>query len=143
MEPFQSVHIPVLPQEVLQWLTPQPGQIFVDGTLGGGGHTQLLLNSLGSDGMIIGLDRDPQVISRAAQKFAEQPVHLFHENFCNLPELLAELHIDSVDGILLDLGISSDQLADRERGFSFDADGPLDLRMDSSQGKPAWQLIQR
>ncbi|MCH2126542.1 MAG: 16S rRNA (cytosine(1402)-N(4))-methyltransferase RsmH [Pirellulaceae bacterium] len=143
MEPFESVHIPVLPQEVLQWLTPQPGQIFVDGTLGGGGHTQLLLNSLGSDGMIIGLDRDSQVISRAAQKFANQPVHLFQENFCNLPELLTELQIDSVDGILLDLGISSDQLADRERGFSFDADGPLDLRMDSNQGKPAWQLLQR
>jgi 16S rRNA (cytosine1402-N4)-methyltransferase len=130
-------------EEVIDWLAPQPGQAFVDGTLGGGGHTRALVERVGGSGLVVALDRDPAAIDRAAKDLAGLPIKLAQHNFCELPEVLQEIELTGVDGILLDLGLSSDQLADRERGFSFNADGPLDLRFDPSEGEPASRLVNR
>jgi len=138
-----SVHQAVLPEEVIEWLAPKPGGTFIDGTLGGGGHTRLLAEKVGKDGLVVGLDRDPAVVARAEEQLQGLPVAVAHANYADLPEVLAELKLTQVDGILLDLGLSSDQLADHHRGFSFAADGPLDLRFDPSSGQPAWQLLAR
>jgi 16S rRNA (cytosine1402-N4)-methyltransferase len=138
-----TVHVPVLLEQVIHWLAPQPGMVLVDGTLGGGGHTRRLAEGVGPTGEIIGIDRDPAVIETAQQSLRGLPVRLVQANFCDLPELLEQLEIPAVDGVLLDLGLSSDQLADRSRGFSFSADGPLDLRFDPMSGEPARRLINR
>jgi 16S rRNA (cytosine1402-N4)-methyltransferase len=138
-----SVHIPVLSQEVLQYLAPQAGQLFVDGTLGGGGHTRLLAERVGPDGRVLALDRDPQAVAAAERELAGQPVMVAQASYCDIPEILDQLGIDRVHGILLDLGLSSDQLADGQRGFSYDAEGPLDLRFDPRQGEPAWRMLER
>lgn len=141
-EPPASIHVPVMPGEVLHWLNPQPGQVVVDGTFGGGGHTRLIAERVAPDGLVIALDRDPSAIERGQALAANLRVRLVHADYRDLPEVLDELDIDCVAGILLDLGMSSDQLADVSRGFSFHADGPLDLRFDPTQGKPAWSLLQ-
>lgn len=136
-----SIHIPVLPSEVLHYLQPLPGQIVVDGTLGGGGHARLLAERVGPDGTVLALDRDPRAVAAAESALAGLPVKVARADFAELPELLRSLGLSAVDGVLLDLGLSSDQLADATRGFSFDARGPLDLRFDPTQGEPAWQLL--
>jgi 16S rRNA (cytosine1402-N4)-methyltransferase len=136
-------HLPVLPREVVEWLRPEPEQTIVDGTLGGAGHAKLLAERVGPNGIVIGLDRDPAVIERAETTLQDVPIRPLHLNYSDLPELLPELQIEHVDGILLDLGLSSDQLADAERGFSFQSDGPLDLRFDPTRGEPAWRVIER
>jgi 16S rRNA (cytosine1402-N4)-methyltransferase len=135
-------HVPVMAQEVLEWLRPQAGQTFVDGTLGGGGHTRLLAEAVGPAGLVIALDRDPGAIERADQLHG-LPIRALQANYSDLPEVLKELNVDSVDGILLDLGLSSDQLADAARGFSFQSTGALDLRFDATRGEPAWKLVER
>jgi 16S rRNA (cytosine1402-N4)-methyltransferase len=137
------IHVSVLAEEVLQWLDPQPGQVVVDGTLGGGGHTRLLAERLADSGFVLALDRDARAIAAAERNLAGLPVKVAQANFCDLPSVLDELEIDVVDAVLLDLGLSSDQLADEERGFSFDATGPLDLRFDPDAGEPAWRLLAR
>jgi 16S rRNA (cytosine1402-N4)-methyltransferase len=133
----------VLLDEVLEWLAPQPGQTIVDGTLGGGGHTRAIAERVGGAGQVIALDRDPAAIGRAETNLAGLPVKLAQSNFCDLPEVFKGIGVAAVDGVLLDLGLSSDQLADRERGFSFNADGPLDLRFDPEAGEPAARLVNR
>ena len=138
-----SIHVPVLLDEVRDWLELAPGQVVVDGTLGGGGHTRMLAEQVGDQGLVIALDRDPAAIERAERELKGKPVQLVQANFCDLPEVIQALGREAVDRVLLDLGLSSDQLADRERGFSFESDGPLDLRFDPEQGEPAWRLIQR
>jgi len=138
---YETQHVPVMPNEVIQWLSPQPGQIIVDGTLGGGGHTRILAKHVMPDGLVIGLDRDPAAVERCQKICAGLPVMIVHADFRDLPEVLRDREIAFVDGILLDLGMSSDQLADPSRGFSFHADGPLDLRFDPSRGEPAWSLL--
>jgi 16S rRNA (cytosine1402-N4)-methyltransferase len=138
-----SIHVPVMLAEVLNGLSPQSGGVFVDGTLGGGGHTRALIERVGPSGRIISLDRDPAAVEAAARNFANLPVRLVQANFCDLPEVLAAIGVETVDGILLDLGLSSDQLADMDRGFSFSSPGLLDLRFDPMQGKPAWRLLER
>jgi 16S rRNA (cytosine1402-N4)-methyltransferase len=143
MAPLPPLHVPVLAGEVLQWLSPEPGQTIVDGTLGGGGHTRMLAERVGDSGLVIALDRDPAALDAAERNLAGSPVKLVHSDFRDLPEVLEQLELDAVDAVLLDLGLSSDQLADGERGFSFDSDGPLDLRFDPEQGEPAWRLINR
>src|SRR5436190_10004272 len=142
--PSQSpIHIPVLAAEVLHWLSPQLGMILVDGTLGGGGHTRLLAEKVGNDGYVLALDRDPGALAAAEKNLAGLPVKIAQSNFCDLPEVLDELGVAVVDGVLLDLGLSSDQLADDSRGFSFEASGELDLRFNPDEGEPAWKLLQR
>jgi 16S rRNA (cytosine1402-N4)-methyltransferase len=143
MQPQSSVHAPVLPAEVMSFLAVRPGMRVVDGTLGGGGHTRLLADAVGPDGLVIAIDRDPAAIERGAGELAGLPVRFAQANYCDLPEVLDALSIDAVDAVLLDVGLSSDQLADHDRGFSFDADGPLDLRFDPTEGEPAWRIVNR
>ena len=138
-----TVHVPVLLDAVVRWLDPRPGMVMVDGTLGGGGHTRALLERVGANGLVIAIDRDPEAIDKGQQKFAGMPVRLAQANYCDLPEVLESLDIEMVDGVILDLGISSDQLADAQRGFSFSLAGPLDLRFDPTSGEPARRLINR
>lgn len=137
------VHVPVLLDRVVGFLAPRAGQTLVDGTLGGGGHTRALANAVGPEGLVIAMDRDPAAINAAEQNLHGLPVKLVHSNFCDLPEVLKQLEVEAVDGIVLDLGLSSDQLADRERGFSFSAEGPLDLRFNPMSGEPAKRLVNR
>lgn len=134
-------HVPVLLEEVLVALDPQPGGVFVDGTLGGGGYTRVLAERVGSSGDVIALDRDPAALAAAEVNLAGLPVKLVQSNFCELPEVLDQLGIAAVDGVVLDLGLSSDQLADADRGFSFDAPGALDLRFNPQEGEPASRLV--
>lgn len=139
-----TIHIPVLMDEVLDALAPQGNEIIVDGTLGGCGHTLEILKRLGPDGRLICMDRDGKAVDAATEKLrGDSRVTLIHSNYADLPEYLEQLEIKSVDGILLDLGLSSDQLADRDRGFSYQADGELDLRFDQLEGEPAWRLVNR
>jgi 16S rRNA (cytosine1402-N4)-methyltransferase len=143
MAASRSIHVPVLAAEVLAALDPQPGDIVADGTLGGGGHTRLLAERVGPTGRVIAVDRDPQVLARAEQQLAGLPIQISQSDFCELPEVLDAAGVTLVRGIVLDLGLSSDQLADDQRGFSFDAEGPLDLRFDPERGEPAWRLLAR
>lgn len=136
-----SVHVPVLATEVYEWLAPQPGQVFVDGTLGGGGHTRGLLERVGPTGLVIALDRDPAAIARAEAELAGSPLKLVPANFAELDQALVAAQAGPVDGILLDIGLSSDQLADPARGFSFDSAGPLDMRFDPTDGESAAELL--
>lgn len=143
MSPAVSQHVPVLLAEVLQWLDPRPGQVIVDGTLGGGGHTRSLAERVGPGGRVVALDRDPAALAAAETALAGLPVQLVAADFRELPAVLGQLQLAAVDGVLLDLGLSSDQLADAERGFSFDSPGALDLRFDAQRGEPAWRWLER
>jgi 16S rRNA (cytosine1402-N4)-methyltransferase len=134
-------HVPVLLDEIVHWFAPRPGQVLVDGTLGGGGHARALAECVGGEGLVIALDRDPKALAAAEQNLRGLSVALAESNFCDLPEVLQQLHIDAVDGVVLDLGLSSDQLADASRGFSFDSPGPLDLRFNPDAGEPASRLV--
>jgi len=138
-----SIHTSVMPAEVLGFLAVRPGMRVVDGTLGGGGHTRLLAEAVGPEGLVVAIDRDPEAIARGARELAGLPVRFAQANFCDLPEVLDAVGIERVDGVMLDVGLSSDQLADDARGFSFDSEGPLDLRFDPTEGEPAWRLVNR
>jgi 16S rRNA (cytosine1402-N4)-methyltransferase len=133
----------VLAEEVVRALRPSAGQTMVDGTLGGGGHTRLLASAVGTAGLVIALDRDPAAVELAADELRGLPVRVVQANYSDLPEVLEQLDLDTVDGILLDLGLSSDQLGDPNRGFSFHGTGSLDLRFDPTRGEPAWKLVER
>ena len=138
-----SIHTSVLPTEVMSFLAIEPGMTVVDGTLGGGGHTRLFAGAVGPTGRVIAIDRDPAAIERGARELAGLPVRFAQANFCDIPEVLDAVGVERVDRVLLDVGLSSDQLADRERGFSFDSEGPLDLRFDPTEGEPAWRIVNR
>lgn len=137
------VHVAVLADEIVQWLEPRPGQTIVDGTCGAGGHAKLLAELVVPGGQVIALDRDATALKRTKPLLVGLPVRMFQANYCDLALVLSELGIVAVHGLLLDLGISSDQLADENRGFSFDSTGELDMRFDVEAGEPAWQLLQR
>lgn len=143
MEHLESAHVPVMTAEVLQWLAPQGGGTIVDGTLGGGGHTLALAERVGPGGLVLALDRDPAALEKAERRLAGRSVKLAAANYQDLGDVLREIDVSSVDGIVLDLGLSSDQLLDRTRGFSFDSEGPLDMRFDTTSGEPAWRLLDR
>lgn len=138
-------HIPVMVKEVIAYLDCSPGKTYVDGTLGGGGHAQAILQAVGPDGFLIGVDQDPVAISFAQEAFRQfkSNIRIFHDNFTHLPEILSRLHTTGVDGILLDLGLSLYQLEGSSRGFSFMRDEPLDMRMNPGEGEPAAALINR
>lgn len=138
-----SMHLPVLAAEAMSYLDIRPGMIVIDGTLGGGGHTRLIANAVGPEGLVIAIDRDPTAIARGATEFAGLPVRFAQANYCDIPEVLDALGVPAAHRVLLDIGLSSDQLADDSRGFSFDSPGPLDLRFDPSEGEPAWRLVNR
>lgn len=136
-------HVPVLAEEIVELLDLQPGHTVIDATCGGGGHTALLAHKVAPDGIVYGIDRDPAAIERVATALSGLPVKLVAANFADIPELAKSIGIGPVHGILLDLGLSSDQLADDTRGFSYQSEGPLDLRFDTSRGSPAWKLLER
>lgn len=138
-----SVHVPVLANEVLELLAPPAAGTVVDGTLGGGGHTRLLAEHVGSSGRVIAVDRDPAAVTEAEQTLRGLPVAVANASYHELPEVLDEIGVATVDGVLLDLGYSSDQLEGDDRGFSFHSTGPLDLRFDPTSGEPAWRLVER
>lgn len=139
----EPIHVPVLMAEVINALAPRVAGVYADGTLGGGGHTRALAEAVGPQGCVVAVDRDPAAVAKAAELLRGLPVRAIHANYADLPEVLDTLEIELVDGFLLDLGLSSDQLADRQRGFSFSLDGPLDLRFDPSGGEPAARLVNR
>jgi 16S rRNA (cytosine1402-N4)-methyltransferase len=136
-------HIPVLQREVLEHLAPRPGGLYCDGTLGGAGHASAVLAASAPDGRLIGIDRDLDALAAARARLAPfgDRVTTVHGTFGSIAEILAGLGIAQVDGILLDLGISSPQLDRPERGFSFSQPGPIDMRMDPSQGPTALDLL--
>jgi len=136
-------HVSVLPVEVLALLEPTPGQVFVDTTVGAGGHTRLLAERLTPGGRLIGLDRDAAMLELARTRLADLPVTLVHAPFSRLREVLDEQGIATVDGVLADLGFCSDQMDDPQRGLSFAQPGPLDMRLDPAMGEPASALLRR
>jgi 16S rRNA (cytosine1402-N4)-methyltransferase len=137
-------HVPVMVREVVELLNPQPGAILVDGTVGSGGHSEALLEKLGGQGRIIGIDRDEQALARTRDRLARfERVELVQGNFSELEEILDRLQVDTADGFLFDLGVSSEQLEEGERGFSFLKEGPLDMRMNPRSGKTAADLVNR
>ena len=137
----QAVHIPVLLREVMRELKLAPGLIVADGTVGAGGHSGEMLKRIGQQGRLIGLDRDPMMLGYAAQNVLGSNVTLKQSSYVELPAVLKSLATPGVDRILLDLGLSSDQLSDGSRGFGFTSDGPLDLRFDTSTGRSAAALL--
>ncbi len=144
MEGGHPTHRPVLAKQTVEILQPKPGQTFIDATVGYGGHARLLLSAIGSKGTLIGIDQDRAALEAATDRLkpfgdAFVPVH---DNFTHIDKILHDRQVESVDGILLDLGVSSPQLGDPARGFGFTHDGPLDMRMDTgSDGPTAEQLV--
>jgi 16S rRNA (cytosine1402-N4)-methyltransferase len=135
------VHRPVLLVEVIQWLGPLAGSVLVDGTVGAGGHAAPLADLVGPTGRVIGLDRDPEMLELAREATRGKAVTLVHAAYAEIGEVLANLDLGPVDGIVLDLGLSSDQLSWSHRGFSFAHDGPLDMRFDPEAETTAAGLV--
>ena len=141
---MEEGHLPVLADEVIEMLAPAPGSLHIDATLGGGGHTERILEAANPDGRLLGLDADPAAIARVQARLG--PVYgdrliLRQANFRELAEVAPAAGFGAVDGALFDLGLSSFQLADRERGFGFRTGGPLDMRFDTNRGVPASELL--
>jgi 16S rRNA (cytosine1402-N4)-methyltransferase len=135
-------HAPVLLPEVVEWLEPESGKLIVDGTLGGGGHAEALLEA-GAD--VIGIDQDPEAIKSAGHRLARFGDHFraFESNFADVGQVLREAGVGGIDGALLDLGVSSRQLDEPSRGFSFRFEGPLDMRMSPRSATTAADLVNR
>jgi len=142
---MKEEHLPVLAEEVVTMLAAAPGSLQIDATVGGGGHTERILATTDPDGRLLGLDADGAAIARVRARlgdtFGERLV-LHRANFRELGTVAPDLGFGVVDGCLFDLGLSSFQLADVDRGFSFRADGPLDMRFDTSRGVPAAELLE-
>ncbi len=138
----QPKHVPVLLRECIENLNIRPDGIYVDGTLGLGGHSAEIAARL-TTGRLIGVDRDPSAIARAGERLAPfgERVTLVHGNFSEVARILEELAIPGVDGMLFDLGVSSPQLDEAQRGFSYMQDAPLDMRMDSTAGLSAYEVV--
>ena len=136
-------HLPVMPVEVLGTLVPAPGSLQIDATIGGGGHTERILEAASPDGRVLGLDADPAAIDRVALRLARYGDRLVlrQSNFRELASVAPAAGFSAVDGALFDLGLSSFQLADRDRGFGFRTGGPLDMRFDTTRGVPASELL--
>jgi 16S rRNA (cytosine1402-N4)-methyltransferase len=140
---MEQQHIPVLVNEIISLLGCGPHQVYVDATLGAGGHSLEILKRTHPDGRVIGMEWDDEAIAQAEEvlsPFGER-VKIFRENFVRLPALLDEMKIESLDGILFDLGLSSIQLGEPKRGFSFRGEGPLDMRMDRRLETTAADLV--
>jgi 16S rRNA (cytosine1402-N4)-methyltransferase len=139
----QPEHTTVLLRETVELIAPRPGGVYVDGTLGGGGHAEEVLKRSAPDGVLIGLDQDKAALARSRERLAAYGGRAIirQANFRDLPSVLAELTIEGVDGIVLDLGLSWFHLRDAGRGFSFMADGPLDMRMDAGSPTTAADLV--
>ena len=143
VEQPDNLHVPVMVEEVLELLQLKPGGVYVDGTVGMGGHSAAILDKIQPNGFLIGVDRDKESLSKAGERLKcfSGGFRLFHENYKNLPLTLNRLDIESVDGIFLDLGVSSEQLLSEERGFSFQSAAKLDMRMDREQTRTAADIV--
>ncbi|MFH1360078.1 MAG: 16S rRNA (cytosine(1402)-N(4))-methyltransferase RsmH [Candidatus Omnitrophota bacterium] len=139
----QTIHIPVMLKEVLDYLDPKPGDCLVDGTMGTGGHALEILKRIGSKGCLIGIDRDLDSLTIAQERLKEfsGSCHFVHQDFRQIDNILQDFGIENVNGMLFDLGISSYQLSNPVRGFSLQADGPLDMRMDQNSYISAYDLV--
>src|SRR4051794_14960830 len=141
---MKAGHLPVLAEEVISMLSPASGSLQIDATVGGGGHTERILEATNPDGRLLGLDADGAAIARVNDRlrprFGDRVV-LRQANFRELKDVAPEAGFGAVDGLLFDLGLSSYQLADTDRGFGFRAGGPLDMRFDTSRGVPAAELL--
>ena len=135
-------HKPVLLEECIEGLNIKPNGIYVDGTLGGAGHSSEIVKKLNKNGMLIGIDRDEKALSAAKKRLSEYSnVKYVHGNHDDIEEILKQLEIEKVDGILLDLGVSSYQLDERNRGFSYLGENELDMRMDKTQSLTAKDVV--
>ncbi len=135
-------HIPVLLDECIKGLNIKKDGIYVDGTIGGAGHSKKIIEKLSDNGLLIGIDRDKEALETAKQNLMPYTNYrLIHGNHDDITKILFDLNIDKVDGILLDLGVSSYQLDERERGFSYNSDNILDMRMDQSQKLSALEVV--
>jgi 16S rRNA (cytosine1402-N4)-methyltransferase len=139
----EQFHIPVMVDEVMRYLAPRPGEIFVDATAGSGGHSRLILERILPGGRLVCIDRDQEALATAKERVGgdEGSCSFVHANFCDIDAVLKGLGIKAIDGILLDLGVSSLQLANPGRGFSFQSDGPLDMRLDRDSYISAYDLV--
>ncbi|MEK6634734.1 MAG: 16S rRNA (cytosine(1402)-N(4))-methyltransferase RsmH [Planctomycetota bacterium] len=139
------LHKPVMVEEVLDYLNPQTGQVIIDCTVGGGGHASKIMSKIKPNGLLIGIDKDMEILQTAKQHLSEigNIFKLYHADYSEIDEVLRQAGTDKVNGVLLDLGSSSLQFDQAERGFSFSKEGPLDMRMDRSQGITAKDLIHR
>ncbi|MBR2913632.1 MAG: 16S rRNA (cytosine(1402)-N(4))-methyltransferase RsmH [Oscillospiraceae bacterium] len=137
---MEFVHVPVLLQETLESLAVRPDGIYVDGTVGGAGHSYEIASRLTQGGQLIGLDRDPDAVKAATDRLQGLPAKVVHCNYSQMRKALDDLGITAVDGILMDLGVSSHQLDEADRGFSYHADAPLDMRM-SQTGVSAQDVV--
>ena len=136
------VHQTVLLREAVEALAVKPSGFYVDGTFGRGGHTRAILERLGPHGHVLALDRDPQAIA-TAREIRDQRLIVMHRPFAELAAAVGETGFGAVDGVLLDVGVSSPQIDEGARGFSFRFDAPLDMRMDTSQGETAAAFLAR
>lgn len=136
-------HISVLLDETIDGLDIKPDGIYVDGTLGGGGHSYEILRRLSPKGRLIGIDQDGEALKAAGERLKkfENQITLVRSNYCEIDKVLKELNVEKVDGILLDIGVSSYQLDNLERGFSYKSDAPLDMRMDTRQELTAADVV--
>ena len=142
MSAQELAHVTVLLHEAVDALAVKPDGVYVDGTFGRGGHSRLILSKLGANGRLVVFDKDPQAIAVARQLAeADKRVQVVHGGFAGFQVALKELGIEAVDGALFDLGVSSPQIDDAERGFSFRYDTPLDMRMDTTRGQTAAQWL--
>lgn len=135
-------HKPVLLEETIEYLNCKKDGIYIDGTLGRGGHTEVILEKLQGTGMLIGIDRDIEAINKVKERYGNlENLFLFHDNYVNIPVIMEKMGIKEVDGMLFDLGVSSPQFDNPERGFSYNYDAPLDMRMDQEQKLTAADLV--
>ncbi len=139
----EILHIPVMLREVIDYLDPKPGQVFVDATLGTGGHSLEILKRITPGGKLIGIDRDEDSLALCRKRLGEfsASCEFVHANFVDIDKVAAGLGIDKIDGIVFDLGISTYQLKDAQRGFSFQQEGPLDMRLDRDSYISAYDLV--
>ena len=137
-------HIPVLLNETIEGLNIKPDGIYVDGTIGGAGHSKKIIEKLSENGFLIGIDKDEEALNAAKENLKDyKNFKLIHGNHDNIKEILEKIGIDKVDGILLDLGVSSYQLDEKSRGFSYIGNDKLDMRMDKSQKLSAYEVVNR
>jgi len=143
-EPVDAVlHKPVLAAEAIELLTARPGGTYIDCTVGSGGHSRLIMEKIGRTGRLLGIDRDPEALARAGKRLLEYGncYRGVHGNFADISAIAVQSGFECVDGVILDAGVSSEQLDTPERGFSFMHDGPLDMRMDPTSGPTAADLV--
>ena len=140
---MNNVHVPVLAEEICHWLSPKSGGIYVDCTLGVGGTSLKILESSGNNAYILGLDRDPEALAIAEKNLEPYGSHvkIFNGNYSHIVKFVHQAGYEKVDGVVFDLGVSSLQLDKPERGFSFSSDGPLDMRMNQTEGPKAADLV--